>query len=126
MDEDSIKHSYPAPLQADQTNPRKGVADLLQNGGRFGLDWWPICFRTPADLGQNMQRELYKDIWASISGDKQMVFLSGPRQTGKTTFVREAAKFFANSPYFNWGMISHKRQLVETPYFFTELARKDS
>jgi hypothetical protein len=73
-----------------------------------------------------IKRELYKDIWASISGDKQMVFLSGPRQTGKTTFAREAAKSFANSLYFNWDVISHKRQLVENPYFFTELARKDS
>ena len=34
-----------------------------------------------------IKRELYKSIWASISADKQMVFLSGPRQTGKTTSV---------------------------------------
>lgn len=73
-----------------------------------------------------IKRDLYKDIWASISGEKQMVFLSGPRQTGKTTFARAAAKSFANSLYFNWDVISHKRQLVENPYFFTELARKDS
>ncbi|MFH1618676.1 MAG: ATP-binding protein [bacterium] len=73
-----------------------------------------------------IKRELYKSVWASISADKQMVFLSGPRQTGKTTFAREAAKSFANSLYFNWDVISHKRQLVENPYFFTELTRKDS
>lgn len=73
-----------------------------------------------------IERELYKNIWTSISADKQMVFLSGPRQTGKTTFAREAARAFANSLYFNWDVISHKRQLVENPYFFTELTRKDS
>ena len=73
-----------------------------------------------------IKRELYKNIWASISADKQMVFLSGPRQTGKTTFAREAAQSFANSLYFNWDVISDKRQLVENPYFFTELPRKDS
>jgi len=55
-----------------------------------------------------------------------MVFLSGPRQTGKTTFTRDTARSFANSHYFNWDVISHKRQLVDNPYFFTELDRKDS
>lgn len=73
-----------------------------------------------------IKRDLYKNVWTSISADKQMVFLSGPRQTGKTTFTREAAKSFANSLYFNWDLITDKRQLVENPYFFTELARKDS
>ena len=73
-----------------------------------------------------IERELYKSIWTSISADKQMVFLSGPRQTGKTTFARDAAQSFANSLYFNWDVISHKRQLVENPYFFTELTRKDA
>lgn len=73
-----------------------------------------------------IQRTLYQDIWKTVSSEKQMVFLSGPRQTGKTTFAQELARVFANSLYFNWDIISHKRRLIENPAFFTEMNRSDS
>lgn len=73
-----------------------------------------------------IKRILYRNAWKILSSEKQMIFLSGPRQTGKTTFVQDIAKSFSNSLYFNWDIISHKRRLIENPSFFTELNRKDA
>lgn len=54
-----------------------------------------------------------------------MVFVSGPRQTGKTTLAKEIAKSFKNSVYFNWDIISNKRMLIENPTFFENINRVD-
>ncbi len=55
-----------------------------------------------------------------------MIFLSGPRQAGKTTFARQVAESFPNNFYFNWDYLSHKRLLHEKPTFFTEINRRDA
>lgn len=54
-----------------------------------------------------------------------MIFMSGPRQVGKTTFAKEIAKNFKNNIYFNWDIISNKKLLVENPVFFQNLNRVD-
>ena len=54
-----------------------------------------------------------------------MIFLSGPRQSGKTTLGKMIASGFTNSLYFNWDAPHNKAQLVNNPYFFEELPRKD-
>lgn len=55
-----------------------------------------------------------------------MVFIAGPRQAGKTTFAQMTAENFSNSLYFNWDIFENKRQLIENPYFYENLNRKDS
>jgi len=55
-----------------------------------------------------------------------MVFIAGPRQAGKTTFTQMVAEIFTNSLYFNWDIIENKRQLIENPYFYEDINRKDS
>ena len=72
-----------------------------------------------------MKRELYCKIWEELSKEKPMVFLSGPRQAGKTTFARKVSVTFANSTYFNWDLVTNKRLLIEKPTFFEEINRKD-
>ena len=47
-------------------------------------------------------RELYRKIWRELASDKEMVFLAGPRQAGKTTLASIIAEGFANSLHFNW------------------------
>jgi len=54
-----------------------------------------------------------------------MVFLSGPRQVGKTTLTKEIASAFSNSVYFNWDFVKHKQMLIKNPAFFEHLNRKD-
>jgi len=54
-----------------------------------------------------------------------MVFVAGPRQAGKTTFVQILAENFNNSLYFNWDILDEKRKLIENPSFYEEVHRTD-
>ncbi len=72
-----------------------------------------------------IKRALYYDLWKEESGNRQMMFLSGPRQVGKTTFAKELAKSYKNNLYFNWDIISNKKTLIENPTFFEGINRVD-
>jgi len=71
------------------------------------------------------RRILYENIWKMLSAHKQMVFIAGPRQAGKTTFTQILAEDFNNSLYFNWDILDEKRKLIENPFFYEEVHRKD-
>jgi predicted AAA+ superfamily ATPase len=71
------------------------------------------------------KRILYENIWKMLSIHKQMVFIAGPRQAGKTTFTQILAEDFNNSLYFNWDILDEKRKLIENPFFYEEVHRKD-
>ncbi|HEY5496712.1 MAG TPA: ATP-binding protein [Syntrophales bacterium] len=71
-------------------------------------------------------RELYRNIWQELASDKEMVFLAGPRQTGKTTLGGIIAEGFANSLYFNWDIPEQRSRLLQNPSFFEEVDRKDA
>jgi uncharacterized protein len=73
-----------------------------------------------------IKRTLYEHIWQRLSSYKQMVFIAGPRQAGKTTFTQMLARGFANSLYFNWDILDEKRKLIENPSFYEELHRTDN
>jgi predicted AAA+ superfamily ATPase len=74
-----------------------------------------------------LKRALYQEIWNELSAEKPMIFLSGARQVGKTTFARETlAKAFKNNIYFNWDIIKDKKELIENPAFFQGLNRVDA
>jgi predicted AAA+ superfamily ATPase len=72
------------------------------------------------------KRILYENIWKMLSAHKQMVFIAGPRQAGKTTFTQILAEDFNNSLYFNWDILDEKRKLIENPTFYEEVHRKDN
>lgn len=73
-----------------------------------------------------LQRELYIKIWQELSAEKNMVFLAGPRQTGKTTLGRLIADRFANSLYWSWDIPGDRSKLIRDPDFFVALARQDA
>ena len=73
-----------------------------------------------------IDRTLYVRIWEDLAREKNMVFLAGPRQVGKTTLVKALARRFANSLYFNWDIPSDKVMLRRNPYFFEQVPRTDS
>ena len=73
-----------------------------------------------------MERIFYENIWQRLSATKQMVFVAGPRQAGKTTFTEILAEYFNNSLYFNWDILDEKRKLIENPSFYEEVHRKDN
>lgn len=70
-------------------------------------------------------RELYQNIWRELARDKAMVFLAGPRQSGKTTLAKLISRSFSNSLYFNWDIPQDRTRLIENPAFFEEVERKD-
>ncbi|MEW6417261.1 MAG: AAA family ATPase [Nitrospirota bacterium] len=48
------------------------------------------------------KRHLYLRIWDELSREKNMIFLTGPRQAGKTTLAKMISGSFTNHLYFNW------------------------
>ena len=73
-----------------------------------------------------LKRKLYINLWESLSSEKQMIFLSGPRQVGKTTLAKFIARSYSNKYYFNWDIISNKKILIKDPAFFQHINRVDS
>jgi hypothetical protein len=72
------------------------------------------------------KRAPYIQVWKELSRDKAMIFLAGPRQSGKTTLAEIIAASFANSLYWNWDITSNRAQFLQEPGFFSHLVRKDS
>jgi predicted AAA+ superfamily ATPase len=54
-----------------------------------------------------------------------MVFLAGPRQSGKTTFCQIVLNSFANHIYFNWDIPGDRERFISDPSFFEDVERKD-
>ena len=73
-----------------------------------------------------MKRISYENLWRKINAFKPMIFISGPRQGGKTTLAKSIADEFTNSTYFNWDVRDDRSKLVENPYFYQEMNRHDA
>jgi hypothetical protein len=72
------------------------------------------------------KRPLYLRIWETLAAEKAMVFLAGPRQSGKTTLARIIGERFANSLYVNWDVAADRARIIEDPTFFTRMPRRDA
>jgi predicted AAA+ superfamily ATPase len=70
-------------------------------------------------------RDLYVSIWRDLAAEKSMIFLAGPRQSGKTTLAQIISRTFANTLYFCWDISEHRTRLIENPTFFEAVERKD-
>ncbi|MBI2335183.1 MAG: ATP-binding protein [Deltaproteobacteria bacterium] len=59
-------------------------------------------------------RYLYPPLNKHLTNYRQMVFLVGPRQVGKTTLAKTllGKTFVEGKTYFNWDMMSHRRWLT--------------
>lgn len=55
-----------------------------------------------------------------------MIFLAGPRQSGKTTLAKLIAGNFSNSLYWNWDIADHREQFFRHNDFFAHMIRKDA
>jgi len=70
-------------------------------------------------------RPLYMQVWKELTAEKAMVFLAGPRQSGKTTLAQMIAQEFANHIYVNWDIPEDRIRLIENPFFFQEIERRN-
>ena len=73
-----------------------------------------------------LKRSPFVRVWDELVREKSMVFMSGPRQCGKTTLAKMIAEGYENSTYLNWDVLTDKRRLIEDPYFFQDIERKDT
>ena len=73
-----------------------------------------------------LPRELFVQTWQELAREKGMIFLSGPRQSGKTTLAKIIAASFTNSIYFNWDIPEHRTRFLRDHRFFEGVERKDA
>jgi hypothetical protein len=70
-------------------------------------------------------RPLYVASWHDLAASKAMVFMAGPRQSGKTTLAKAIAAQSPNRAYLNWDVVSDRAVLLRSPYFFEAVDRRD-
>ncbi len=47
-------------------------------------------------------RSYYINVRQELAAGKSMIFISGPRQAGKTTLSKHISRSYTNNYYFNW------------------------
>ena len=62
-----------------------------------------------------MQRQLLDVLREHYLKDRQMLFLSGPRQVGKTTVAQQLGDQFPTGGYFNWDNPAHRMGILRGP-----------
>jgi len=70
------------------------------------------------------KRKYYKNIWADFNKEKEMILVSGARQTGKTTMAKDIASKEPVSLYFNYDVPENKTKILAQPSFFEKIDRK--
>ena len=72
-----------------------------------------------------MDRLYDKTVSEHCRRERQMLFLMGPRQVGKTTTGRRAGADRERSLYLNWDNVDHQREIVAGPSRLAQLAGTD-
>lgn len=67
----------------------------------------------------------YLKIWQELAKDKSMIFLTGPKQAGKTTQAKIIPQSYSNRRYFNWDIPDNRLHLIEDPVFFERVEHRD-
>ncbi|MCY4342852.1 MAG: AAA family ATPase [Gammaproteobacteria bacterium] len=62
-----------------------------------------------------MQRTLLNELAGHYREHRQMAFLSGPRQVGKTTLAKALTDLFPGSEYLNWDNQAHRAVILDGP-----------
>lgn len=61
-------------------------------------------------------RYLTAELTRCLARERKMIFISGPRQVGKTTLARSLlAKGAVTSGYFNWDIDAHRKAILKNP-----------
>ena len=63
-------------------------------------------------------RQINQYLWDTELISDKMIFLSGPRQVGKTTYSKEILKKKLQGNYYNWDSPSVRKQYLEDAFFF--------
>ena len=60
-----------------------------------------------------IERYVEREFLSLLDEYRQMIFLSGPRQVGKTTTVRNISDRLPLSHYLNWDNVAHRQQFLQ-------------
>lgn len=71
-----------------------------------------------------MERTLLPEVARILARWGKMVFLSGPRQVGKTTLAKQLLRQRGEGVYFNWDDLRDRKRLFRDPYFFEKEPRR--
>ncbi len=67
-----------------------------------------------------IQRNISKTTLDILLKYNKIAMVSGPRQSGKTTFSKKILESFEQGIYVNWDIINHQKKILKNPYFFEE------
>ena len=65
-----------------------------------------------------IERYVEKEFFSLLNQYRQMIFLSGPRQVGKTTAIRNMSERLPVSHYLNWDNVRHRQRFLQNPADF--------
>jgi predicted AAA+ superfamily ATPase len=68
-----------------------------------------------------MERPVFSEIYRRLAADGKMILLSGPRQSGKTTFAKGLLAAGRDGGYFNWDSHLDRSQFAKDPLFFRNI-----
>lgn len=71
-------------------------------------------------------RHLYINTLRPLLNARQMLFVTGPRQSGKTTLAKQIGGTFKDSLYLNWDLPDDRAAILRDPVFFTKMNRKSA
>ncbi len=65
-----------------------------------------------------IQRNITKPILDILDKHNKIAFVSGPRQSGKTTFSKMILENYYQGIYINWDIVTDQKKIFKDPYFF--------
>ncbi|MGA1861997.1 AAA family ATPase [Deferribacter thermophilus] len=65
-----------------------------------------------------ISRNIEEFVLQILNSYNKICFISGPRQSGKTTFSKMILERFQQGSYINWDIINHQKKIIKDPYFF--------
>jgi predicted AAA+ superfamily ATPase len=71
------------------------------------------------------KRYKYQHIFDFLRNTPQMIFISGPRQSGKTTFAKSQRDSNTANLYFNWDIAEDRKKILQGIDFNQELNRRE-
>ncbi len=71
-----------------------------------------------------LERTIQSDVERVLRDWGKIVFLTGPRQVGKTTLAKSLLGVSGGGTYWNWDIVSDRQRLAREPYFFQATPRQ--
>lgn len=71
------------------------------------------------------ERPLYQNLFTELAKEGRMIFVAGPRRSGKTTLGELVGRGYANRLVLNGEIPEHRARLIRNPAFFEEVERRD-